>query len=462
MKYQSNLKIISFTLISFLLPISIAINPAFAEPNVSIEMKNKEIIETEKFDIAILEFSVKNLGTKSLELYGDILSLKDSQSRSFDWVWYTDYERCKQLRSNINPGISEDITLCFEIPKDISLKWSLVHSPSNCPVSCQTEFPIGYLSKMKLSIDQSSGKIILNGKNLFPKEGVLITILDEKGKELDHIRAYTYDGEFSRELNISPNSEKVILKVGYIEIKDYPVSEISLTVKRAYTHPLVTKSSIPSITESEKVFNTDMHVKYGITGGEVLSITAYKEFKSLVIPIATTSDGMLTIALPRALIDAKITAEEDDNFFVLADGAESDFSETETTSTERTLEIPFTDGTTEIEIVGTEIVGRTDYATPPTPSIPPAPSIPSWVKNNAKWWAEEKISDSDFSTGIEFLIKEKIIKVPETKKSGTETVQKIPEWIKNNAGWWANGLITEDDFVKGIEYLVKVGIIRVQ
>ena len=105
-----------------------------------------------------------------------------------------------------------------------------------------------------------------------------------------------------------------------------------------------------------KVQGTDFSVRYSITGGKVLGITADVEAKSLLIEIETTSDGMLTITLPRALIDAKITAEEDDNFFVLADGAESDFSETETTSTERTLEIPFTDGTTEIEIIGTFIV----------------------------------------------------------------------------------------------------------
>ena len=104
------------------------------------------------------------------------------------------------------------------------------------------------------------------------------------------------------------------------------------------------------------VTGTDFSVRYSITGGKVLGITADVEAKSLLIEIETTSDGMLTITLPRALIDAKITAEEDDNFFVLADGAESDFSETETTSTERTLEIPFTDGTTEIEIIGTQIV----------------------------------------------------------------------------------------------------------
>jgi len=36
----------------------------------------------------------------------------------------------------------------------------------------------------------------------------------------------------------------------------------------------------------------------------------------------------------------------------------------------------------------------------------------------------------------------------------------VPEWIKSNAGWWAWGKIGDDDFVKGIQYLIKEGIIK--
>jgi predicted secreted protein with PEFG-CTERM motif len=103
------------------------------------------------------------------------------------------------------------------------------------------------------------------------------------------------------------------------------------------------------------VENTDFDVKYSITGGKVLGITADVEAKSLLVSIQTTSDGVLTITLPRDLIDAKINGE-DDSFFVLIDGEEtSDVSE-ETTSTDRTLTIHFQDGAEEIEIIGTQIV----------------------------------------------------------------------------------------------------------
>lgn len=39
------------------------------------------------------------------------------------------------------------------------------------------------------------------------------------------------------------------------------------------------------------------------------------------------------------------------------------------------------------------------------------------------------------------------------------TTEIIPQWIKNNAGWWAQGQITDSDFISGIEYLVKHNII---
>src|SRR3990172_8028354 len=88
-------------------------------------------------------------------------------------------------------------------------------------------------------------------------------------------------------------------------------------------------------------------------------------------------------------------------------------------------------------------------------------AIPDWVRNNAAWWSEGKILDSDFASGIEFMIKSGIIKVPTTESGDITEEKKIPNWIKNNARWWADDLISDDDFVKGIQYLVENKIIRV-
>ena len=87
-------------------------------------------------------------------------------------------------------------------------------------------------------------------------------------------------------------------------------------------------------------------------------------------------------------------------------------------------------------------------------------SIPVWIRNNAGWWATDKIDESSFLQGIQYLIKEKIMLIPQTEKSpDTDPAQSVPAWVKNKAGWWAGGDIDDKTFVSGIQYLIKVGII---
>ncbi|MBI3623524.1 polysaccharide deacetylase family protein [Candidatus Pacearchaeota archaeon] len=86
--------------------------------------------------------------------------------------------------------------------------------------------------------------------------------------------------------------------------------------------------------------------------------------------------------------------------------------------------------------------------------------IPSWIKNNAVWWTNGQISDSDFISGIQYMIQNNIIiiqNLPQIRESGDQV---IPSWIKDNAGAWAENKISDSDFVKGIEFLVQHGIIR--
>ena len=37
----------------------------------------------------------------------------------------------------------------------------------------------------------------------------------------------------------------------------------------------------------------------------------------------------------------------------------------------------------------------------------------------------------------------------------------LPDWIKNNAKWWSEGSITETDYIKSLEYLIVQGIIQI-
>jgi len=86
--------------------------------------------------------------------------------------------------------------------------------------------------------------------------------------------------------------------------------------------------------------------------------------------------------------------------------------------------------------------------------------IPSWIKNNAGWWADNAIDDETFVQGIQYLINEEIMNISQTE-SGETTGNDIPSWIKNNAGWWVEDAIDDETFVQAIQYLITNGIMQV-
>ena len=58
------------------------------------------------------------------------------------------------------------------------------------------------------------------------------------------------------------------------------------------------------------------------------------------------------------------------------------------------------------------------------------------------------------------MIEQGTMKVPVVKPS-TSFSSQIPSWIKNNAKWWSEGSIGDSDFILGIQYLIGNGMIRV-
>lgn len=95
-------------------------------------------------------------------------------------------------------------------------------------------------------------------------------------------------------------------------------------------------------------------VKYDVSGAIVTDISINPQDTSLIVSLKSSSTGNLTITLPRSLIDAR-TATGDDKFLVLVDGADSDFTENQT-STDRTITVAIPSGTEQVEVIGTRVV----------------------------------------------------------------------------------------------------------
>lgn len=104
----------------------------------------------------------------------------------------------------------------------------------------------------------------------------------------------------------------------------------------------------------------EYEIQYVITGGTLNEVTANPSVQTLVIEIASTADGNLTLWLPNDVIDS----EDDFGVFVDDESAMVVSDELEPTADARVLRIAFESGTEQIEIVGTSMAGPED----PTPN----------------------------------------------------------------------------------------------
>jgi len=84
--------------------------------------------------------------------------------------------------------------------------------------------------------------------------------------------------------------------------------------------------------------------------------------------------------------------------------------------------------------------------------------LPPELKFDAELWATGKITDSEFVTGIEFMLENNIIMISNIP-SGDVSGDEIPDWVRNNAHWWSQDLISENEFVNSLEFLIQEGII---
>ncbi len=91
------------------------------------------------------------------------------------------------------------------------------------------------------------------------------------------------------------------------------------------------------------------------------------------------------------------------------------------------------------------------------------------TSSEGRYSVDFKISDiftNDSPSGKYQVILTYGDRTPEIKSfqfepSGIVKESKIPDWIKNNAGWWADGSIDDSSFVQGIQFLIKEGILKI-
>jgi hypothetical protein len=91
------------------------------------------------------------------------------------------------------------------------------------------------------------------------------------------------------------------------------------------------------------------------------------------------------------------------------------------------------------------------------PSTIPEPSVASIdsIKSETKIWCDTNSGDASFVKILQNLVENKLV----TTKSNSG--MQFPLWSKNTACWWSNDKITDNDFLSGIQFLIDKNLIQV-
>lgn len=120
--------------------------------------------------------------------------------------------------------------------------------------------------------------------------------------------------------------------------------------------------------------------------------------------------------------------------------------------------------------------------------------LPIWLKTTAVWWGEDKISDQDFITALQYLVENKLLLIPEPENSKPlcgpglvfdestnecvihdkldtngifiDTIDEqqniVVSWIKIPTLWWGQNKLSDQDFINALQYLVENNVLTLE
>ena len=170
------------------------------------------------------------------------------------------------------------------------------------------------------------------------------------------------DGTFEAEIKAGGNMNKdgtYTVKAHYGSVMKVEATATFEFIAAEREPPVEVPTEQPGVSanigdDTITIEDVDDVISYEITGGKILSLVPDVESNSLVITIESTDDGVLTMTIPRTILESK-EGDEDSDLFILIDGEEREF-DVDVTETSRTVTIEFEYGAEMIEIIGTWVV----------------------------------------------------------------------------------------------------------
>ena len=330
---------------------------ADSEKEHLIALKSIKKISTDLSDFAVIEFRVINFLNDDLDFSKKNLAyLKNTAGKFFPTSFTNQLKakfdiECSDTGKLVSSGLTKEILLCFEVPKDDNEDYLLV------------------VDKDKTILDKPKEiQVYLNSHIIYPKfeffdfSKVFFTIHDVKTKS----------------------------------IPGYHLLMVELTAYNGYA-PLnkygeVTPAPVP--LEGKKFFVNDMKGNSFTALSTQYSNTGYDEYCPKTRDLMSNQYGNFVYCF-----NIQKAPQKNTEYWLVLNEATTAFFCSENCQEKKWSLAPYISSSAEPEPI----------AEPS--SITKAQKIPDWVRNIFVWYGEGQIGEDDLIGALQFLIKEGIIKV---------------------------------------------------
>lgn len=86
--------------------------------------------------------------------------------------------------------------------------------------------------------------------------------------------------------------------------------------------------------------------------------------------------------------------------------------------------------------------------------------IPIWVRTIANWWSTNQISDKDFTTMLEYLLKQKVLIISDDIKSNETPESELPSWLKEDMQKWSQNASSDKEFFNNLHWMIENQFIK--
>jgi predicted secreted protein with PEFG-CTERM motif len=223
------------------------------------------------------------------------------------------------------------------------------------PIIVPVTLPLSVTTDKTMYDRQSIILVTGHVQNIIPGLPVTLRVSDSSGNVVE-VNQLTVDNSGNFQANINTSSPLWTSGGTYTIYAQYGEQQGMRTAQTQFSIGGGGASNCQPDQLSATVNNEMYCIDYSISGGTATGATLSMSSKTLTVNLQATSDGQITLQIPRSVLDAKTSSGQDDSFFVLVDGEEKD-SFTDTPSADiRTLTIPFSMGAEQIQIIGTQII----------------------------------------------------------------------------------------------------------